>query len=64
MAKIQTTVRIITVKETTDEVFKAMQWPWVDLIEDTSFYGELTGNRHESERKIKLYRECILEIYE
>ncbi len=64
MAKIQTKIRLINVKETFEEVKEKMNHKWMDLIEDTSFYGELTQKMHESQREIRLNRRYIIEVYE
>lgn len=62
MAKIQTQIRLINVKETYEEVYEAMEFQWMELTEDTSFYGELSGKTYEEERKIRLNRNYIIEI--
>jgi hypothetical protein len=62
MAGIQTPIRRITVKETYEEVCKAMDFQWMELTEVIWFYGEMSGNTHESERKIRLNRDYIIEI--
>jgi hypothetical protein len=36
----------------------------MELTEDTSFFGEITGRMHKGERKIKLNRKYIIEVYE
>ena len=66
MARIQTTIRLIEVKESVSDISRWVLegYEWIALTEDTSFYGELTGTMHNSERKITLNRGCILEIYE
>ena len=61
MANIQTPIRLINVKETYEEVCKAMVFQWVELTEDTSF-GELSGKTHRDERKIRLNRDYIIEV--
>ena len=61
MANIQTPIRLINVKETYEEVCKAMVFQWVELTEDTSF-GELSGKMHKGEQKIKLNRDYIIEV--
>ena len=38
MANIQTPIRLINVKETYEEVLKAMDLQWMEVTEDTSFY--------------------------
>lgn len=65
MASIQTPNRLIKVKETYEEVCKALDFQWMELTEDTSFfYGdELTGEYHKSERKIRLNRDYIIEVH-
>ena len=62
MAYIQTPIRLIRVKETYEEVLKAMDLQWMEVTEDTSFYGEMTGKIHKSERKIRLNRNYIIEV--
>lgn len=62
MASIQTTNRLIKVKETYDEVFKAMDLKWIEVTEVTSFYGDMSGKIHERERKIRLNRNYIIEV--
>jgi hypothetical protein len=70
MAYIQTPIRLINVKETYEEVLKAMDLQWMEVTENTSF-GELSGEMHEDvfvnidikgERKIRLNRDYIIEI--
>lgn len=63
MANIQTPIRLIKVKETYEEVCKAMVFQWVELTEDTSFFGELSGKVHKGERKIRLNRDYIIEVH-
>ena len=62
MANIQTPIRLINVKETYEEVLKAMDLQWMEVTEDTSFYGEMTGEIHKGERKIRLNRNYIIEV--
>jgi len=62
MANIQTPIRLIKVNETYEEVCKAMVFQWVELTEDTSFYGEWSGKVHKGERKIMLNRDYIIEV--
>ncbi len=62
MAYIQTPNRLINVKEPYEEVFKAMDFQWIEVTEDTSFYGEMSGKIHKGERKIRLNRDYIIEI--
>ena len=62
MANIQTPIRLINVKETYEEVLKAMELQWIEVTEDTSFYGEMTGKIHKGERKIRLNRNYIIEV--
>ena len=70
MAYIQTPIRLINVKETYEEVLKAMDLQWMELTEDTSF-GEVSDKMHEDvfvnidikgERKIRLNRDYIIEV--
>lgn len=62
MTGIQTPIRRITVKETYEEVCKAMDFQWMELTEVIWVYGEMSGNMHEGERKIRLNRDYIIEI--
>jgi len=62
MAYIQTPIRLINVKETYEEVCNVMESQWLELTEDTSFYGEMSGKIHKGERKIRLNRDYIIEI--
>lgn len=62
MANIQTPIRLINVKETYEEVCKAMDFQWMELTEDTSFYGDLSCKTHKGERKIRLNRNYIIEV--
>lgn len=62
MANIQTTIRLIKVKETYGEVLKAMGLQWMEVTEDTSFGGEMSGEVHKGERKIMLNRNYIIEV--
>lgn len=63
MASIQTTNRLIKVKETYEEVINKMHFQWMELTEDTSFYGEMSGKIYERERKIRLNRDYIIEVH-
>ena len=63
MVKIETTTRVIRVKETLEEVVNLMGYHWVSVTEDTSFYGELSGKIHELEREIKINRDHIITYY-
>lgn len=62
MAYIQTPTRLIKVKETYEEILKAMDFQWMELTEDTSFYGEMSSKMHKGERKIRLNRNYIIEV--
>jgi len=62
MANILTPIRLIKVNETYEEVCKALDFQWMELTEDTSYYGEMSGKIHEGERKIRLNRNYIIEI--
>jgi len=62
MAYIQTPIRLINVKETYEEVLKAMDLQWMEVTEDTSFYGEMSGKIHKDERKIRLNRDYVIEV--
>lgn len=73
MAKIQTQVRLIKVKETVEQVKEKMDYKWLELTEDTSFlnphsaiivYNEQRNKDEETERKIRLNRDYIIELYE
>ena len=62
MASIQTTNRVINVKETYEEVCKALEFQWIELTEVILFYGEWSGKTHRDERKIRLNRDYIIEV--
>ena len=62
MANIQTPIRLVKVKETYEEVCKTLDFQWMELTEDTSFFGEMSGKTHEGERKIRLNRDYIIEV--
>lgn len=64
MASIQTPIRLIKVNETYEEVCNAMDFQWMELTEDTSFfYGEgLTSILVEGKRKIRLNRDYVIEV--
>ena len=64
MANIQTTIRLINVKETFEEVNGKMDFQWLKLTEDTSFFSEFSDKMHEGEREIRLNRRYIIEVYE
>tara|TARA_R110002074_G_scaffold55696_2_gene137927 strand:- start:357 stop:551 length:195 start_codon:yes stop_codon:yes gene_type:complete len=63
MAKIQTEIRLINVKETFEQVKEKMDLQWMELTEDTSFCGEITGKNYEHKRTIRLNRNYIIEVY-
>lgn len=63
MAYIQTTTRLIKVKETYEQVWKAMDFQWMELTEDCSFYSQMSREFNECEKKIKLNRDYIIEIH-
>jgi len=58
MANIQTPIRLINVKETYEEVCKAMDFQWMELTEVVWF----PGRKHKDERKIRLNRDYIIEV--
>jgi hypothetical protein len=62
MASIQTPNRQISVKETYEEVCKALDFQWMELTEVISFYGEMTGKTYKDERIIRLNRDYIIEV--
>jgi len=64
MAKIQTEIRLINVKETFQQVKGKMGLQWMELTEDTSFFGEMSNKMHKGEREIRLNRNYIIEVYE
>ena len=64
MAKIQTEIRLINVKETFEQVKEKMDLQWMELTEDISFFGEMSNKMHEREREIRLNRNYIIEVYE
>jgi len=37
---------------------------WMELTEDTSFFGEMSNKMHKGEREIRLNRNYIIEVYE
>lgn len=55
MASIQTPIRLINVKETYEEVCKAIVFQWLELT-------ELSSKFHKGERKIMLNRDYIIEV--
>ena len=63
MANIQTPIRLINVMESYEEIVKAMELQWMELTEDCTFYGEMSNATHKRERKIKLNRDYIIEVY-
>lgn len=63
MANIQTPIRLINVKETYEEVCKAMEFQWMELTEVILFYGEWSGKTHKGEQKIRLNRDYIIEVH-
>jgi hypothetical protein len=62
MASIQTPNRLINVKETYEEVICKMDFQWMELTEVILFYGEMSGETHRDERKIRLNRDYIIEV--
>lgn len=62
MAYIQTTTRLIKVKETYEEVFEAMNFPWIEVTEEISFHTDFSGKIHKRERKVRLNRNYIIEV--
>ena len=60
MANIQTPIRLIKVKETYEEVCKALDFQWMELTEDTLFFGN--SKMHKGEQKIRLNRDYIIEV--
>ena len=62
MANIQTPIRLIKVKETYEEVCKALDFQWIELTEVIWFYGEMTSKTYKDERKIRLNRDYIIEV--
>ena len=64
MAKIQTEIRLINVKETFEQVKEKMDLQWIELTENISFFGEMSNKMHEGEREIRLNRNYIIEVYE
>ncbi len=55
MASIQTPIRLIKVKETYEEVCRAMVFQWMELTEESSKF-------YKGERKIKVNRDYIIEV--
>ena len=64
MAKIQTEIRLINVKETFNQVKEKMDLQWMELTEDISFFGKMSNKMYECEREIRLNRNYIIEVYE
>lgn len=62
MANIQTPIRLIKIKETYEEVCKAMVFQWMELTEVILFYSEWSVETHKEERKIRLNRDYIIEV--
>lgn len=62
MANIQTPIRLINVKESYKEVYEKMSFQWLELTENTSFFGEMSGKDYNRERKIRLNRDFIIEV--
>lgn len=65
MAIIQTTTRLITVKEEYKKVkalINIQDDPWLELTEDASFYGEMSQKTHELIRTITINMNYIVEI--
>lgn len=62
MASIQTSIRRINVKETYEEVCKALEFQWIELTEVIWFFGELSGKTDKGEMKIRLNRDYIIEV--
>lgn len=62
MASIRTPNRLINVKETYEEVCKALEFQWIELTEVIWLYGEWSGKTHKEERKIRLNRDYIIEV--
>lgn len=62
MAYIQTPIRLINVKETYEEVLKAMDFQWMEVTENTSFYDEAKECLVKFTKKIRLNRDYIIEI--
>ncbi len=62
-ALIQTTTRLITVKETYEEIYSLMDFQWLEVTEDMSFYGEITKQMHFQDRKIRLNKDYIVEVH-
>ena len=64
MAKIQTQVRLINVKETFEQVKEKMDLQWMELTEETIFFGEMSDKMQYGKREIRLNRNYIIEVYE
>jgi hypothetical protein len=62
MANIQTPIRLIKVKETYEEVCKALDFQWMELTEDIAFFGKMSGKMPKGEQKIRLNRDYIIEV--
>ena len=64
MAYIQTTTRLIKVKESWNELFKAMDTPFLfQVTEDASFFGELSNKTHEQEKIIYIHINHVVEVH-
>lgn len=64
MGYIQTINRVIKTKESYEQITVLMDLKFFEIIEDCSFIGQTFGHLHKSERKIKINREFIVEIYD
>jgi hypothetical protein len=62
MAYIQTPTRLIRVIETYEEIIKAMDFQWMKVNENTSFFGESSGKYYKGQREITLNRNYIIEV--
>jgi hypothetical protein len=64
MAAIQTTLRVITVRESVSQVLEAMEDKMMLLTEDTTYFSDRTLKEYKDQRKIRLNRDYIIEVYD
>jgi hypothetical protein len=64
MATIQTTLSVITVRETLSQVLAAMEDKMMLLTEDTTYFSDRTLKEYKDQRKIRLNRDYIIEVYD
>ncbi len=65
MAYIQTQIRLIHTKETKEQIEnKLLNEQWITVIEEQSFYGEMSQKTIKGTRKITINKNFIMEIYD